>query len=121
MLPPSNSRWAGALCALGWLLAGQSPDAAAQPKATPALKDVFAAAFRVGAALNSRQFSGADEKGGALVKAQYNTISPENVLKWEIVHPEVARFDFTQSDRYVAFGEANGMFVIGHTLVWHSQ
>ena len=24
-------------------------------------------------------------------------------------------------DRYVDFGSRNGMFVVGHTLVWHSQ
>jgi endo-1,4-beta-xylanase len=30
-------------------------------------------------------------------------------------------YDFTAPDQYVAFGEKNGMFVIGHTLVWHSQ
>src|SRR6185436_258612 len=85
------------------------------------LKDAFAASFRVGAGLNERQFSEIDTKGAALVKAQYNTISPENVLKWEVVHPTPDGFDFTRSDRYVAFGEANKMFIVGHTLVWHSQ
>jgi endo-1,4-beta-xylanase len=85
------------------------------------LRDAFAGFFRVGAALNDRQFSGLDTKGAALVKAEFNTISPENVLKWEAVHPQPTTYDFAPADRYVAFGEANGMFVIGHTLVWHSQ
>jgi endo-1,4-beta-xylanase len=88
---------------------------------TPSLKDAFAGAFKVGAALNANQFSGADARGAALVKAQFNTISPENVLKWEVVHPRPGVYDFTQSDHFVAFGEANGMFIVGHTLVWHSQ
>ena len=30
-------------------------------------------------------------------------------------------FAFEAPDRYVAFGETNHMFIIGHTLVWHSQ
>jgi endo-1,4-beta-xylanase len=38
-----------------------------------------------------------------------------------VVHPQPTTFDFSQSDAYVAFGEANGMFIVGHTLVWHSQ
>ena len=86
-----------------------------------ALRDVFKSAFRVGAALNENQFTERDARGVALIKAQFNTISPENVLKWESVHPRPGTFDFTRSDRYVAFGEANNMFVVGHTLVWHSQ
>ncbi|MGH7619746.1 MAG: endo-1,4-beta-xylanase, partial [Gemmatimonadaceae bacterium] len=93
--------------------------AQAPPAAT--LKDAFAGMFRVGAALNANQFTERDAKGAALVKAQFNTTTPENVLKWEVVHPQPATYDFSQSDRYVAFGEANGMFVVGHTLVWHSQ
>ncbi len=57
----------------------------------------------------------------AIVKAQFNTISPENVLKWESVHPRPDGYAFDAPDRYVAFGEKNDMFIIGHTLVWHSQ
>lgn len=77
--------------------------------------------FRIGAALNAAQFSEEDERGAALVRAHFNTITPENVLKWERVHPQLDRFDFTAPDRYVAFGERNGMFIVGHTLVWHQQ
>ena len=86
-----------------------------------ALKDAFAGSFRVGAAVNANQFTGRDAKGAALIKAQFNTITPENVLKWENVHPQPATYDFSQADQYVAFGQANGMFIVGHTLVWHSQ
>ena len=87
----------------------------------PSLKDVFRSAFYVGAALNERQFSGQDERGAAIVRAQFNSITPENVLKWERVHPDPGRFDFAAADRYVAFGERNGMRIIGHTLIWHHQ
>lgn len=87
----------------------------------PTLKDAFASAFLVGAALNERQFTEADARGAALVKQQYNTISPENVLKWETVHPQANRYNFEPGDRFVEFGVKNKMFVVGHTLVWHSQ
>lgn len=94
---------------------------AATGYAQPALKDAFQKYFRVGAALNEAQFTGANAAEAALVKKQFNTISPENVLKWEAIHPQRDQYNFIPGDHYVAFGETNQMFIIGHTLVWHSQ
>src|ERR1035438_5860616 len=94
---------------------------AARLGAQPALKDIFKNDFLVGAALNPAQFCESNVLEAALVKQQFDTITPENVLKWEQVHPEPGRYDFTLADRYVAFGEKNKMAVIGHTLVWHNQ
>ena len=100
--------------------------AAAQNAATPAtatrgLKDAFEGAFMVGTALAPQQFTERDTASVALIVREFNAITPENVLKWERVHPEPDRYDFTPVDQYVAFGEKYGMFVVGHTLVWHSQ
>jgi GH35 family endo-1,4-beta-xylanase len=99
------------------LMAGLLTAAHAQAK----LKDAYKDAFRIGAAVNQAQFSEADARGAALVKAHFNTITPENVLKWEAVHPQLDKYEFAAPDRYVAFGEKNKMFIIGHTLVWHNQ
>lgn len=85
------------------------------------LKAAFQKHFLIGAAINRAQFSGQDERGAGIVREQFNTVSPENILKWESVHPLPGKFDFDGPDKYVAFGEANKMFVIGHTLVWHNQ
>ena len=93
--------------------------ACAQEK--PALKTVFKEQFLIGAALNPSQFSESNAVEAALVKQQFSSITPENVLKWERVHPEPGRYDFTNGDCFVEFGERHGMFTIGHTLVWHSQ
>jgi endo-1,4-beta-xylanase len=89
--------------------------------AAPALKDAFKDCFRIGVALNQATFTGEDTNAVAIAKAQFNTITPENILKWESVHPEPNKFAFDLPDQYVAFGEKNGMFIIGHTLVWHNQ
>ena len=94
---------------------------AAKVNAQPALKDVFKNDFLIGAALNPAQFYESNVMETALIKRQFNTITPENVLKWELVHPAPGRYDFTLADRYVEFGETNGMAIIGHTLVWHQQ
>ena len=101
----------------GLLMAGLVMGAPGQP----ALKDAFKDSFLVGAALNPAQFSEQDARGAALIKAHFNTITPENVLKWELVHPRPDSYDFAAPDRYVAFGEKNRMFIVGHTLVWHNQ
>ena len=92
-----------------------------QSQKPPALKDVFKDSFLIGAALNADQFSGTDARGAGIVTAHFNSITPENVLKWEFVHPRPDAYDFDAADRYVAFGEKNQMFMIGHTLIWHSQ
>ena len=89
--------------------------------AQPALKDVFKKHFLIGAALNESQFTEQNPAQTALIKKHFSTITPENVLKWEIVHPKTDNFNFGPADRYVEFGEKNGMFIVGHTLVWHSQ
>jgi endo-1,4-beta-xylanase len=87
----------------------------------PSLKDAYKECFMVGAALNPAQFTGRDQVEDAVIKVQFNTISPENVLKWEVVHPQPGTYDFSYADKYVEFGQQNHMFIIGHNLVWHSQ
>lgn len=85
------------------------------------LKDAFKDYFLIGAAMNKDQIYEKDSRGAGIVKAQFNTISPENALKWASIHTKRDRYDFETADRYVAFGERNKMFTIGHTLVWHNQ
>ena len=101
------------------MLAGVLATGCARPPRT--LSAAFAGAFLVGAALNAEQFSGRDTLGAALVTAQFNAITPENALKWESLHPRPGTYDFTAADQYVAFGERNRMFIVGHTLIWHKK
>ena len=86
-----------------------------------ALNVAFKNSFMVGAAINQNQFSERDARGVTIITTQFNSITAENALKWESVHPEPGKYNFEGSDRYVAFGEKYRMFIVGHTLVWHSQ
>jgi endo-1,4-beta-xylanase len=95
--------------------------AAAQRLAEPALKAAYANDFIVGTTLNHDQVYGRDLQGRALTTHHFGAISPENLLKWEHAQPEPGRWAFEAVDRYVEFGERNGMFIVGHTLVWHNQ
>ncbi|HMP83689.1 MAG TPA: endo-1,4-beta-xylanase [Verrucomicrobiota bacterium] len=107
------------LSALGIVLLAATDCCTAQP----ALKDTFKDKFLIGTALNPRQFTGQDQRGVELIKTHFNSVTPENVLKWALVHPRPGTngYDFDAADRFVEFGERNGMTIIGHTLVWHSQ
>jgi endo-1,4-beta-xylanase len=109
---------ASTVCVWGSIALAQTP----APTATPTtLKDAFRGAFVIGAAINTNQITGKDTIGDALLVQQFNSISPENALKWEAVHPRPGVYDFALADQYVEFGLKNHMFIVGHNLCWHSQ
>ncbi|MEQ9308261.1 MAG: endo-1,4-beta-xylanase [Balneolaceae bacterium] len=85
------------------------------------LSESYKEHFYIGAALNTRHYHGTDTIGIPIVEKHFNSISPENDLKWEQIHPKPEVYNFVESDQFVAFGEANNMFIVGHVLVWHSQ
>ena len=87
----------------------------------PSLKDAVGDKFLMGVALNVNQSSGVDTSSIKLVKQHFNSIVAENCMKCEVIHPEEDRYDFTLADQFVSFGEKNGMAVIGHCLIWHSE
>ena len=94
---------------------------AATAQAPTSLKEAYKGDFLIGAAINTAQFTGQDSRGDAIIEAQFNTISPENALKWENIHPQLGTYAFDIPDQYVAFGEKHHMFIVGHNLVWHNQ
>ncbi|WP_426324219.1 endo-1,4-beta-xylanase [Microbacterium sp. E-13] len=53
--------------------------------------------------------------------AQFSSVTPENDMKWESIHPAPGVYDFASADALVAFAAANHQQVRGHTLLWHSQ
>jgi endo-1,4-beta-xylanase len=102
-----------------WIGISVITTAAAQPSTT--LKDAFKGKFVIGAALNDSQFTEASALESTLVKKHFNSITPENVMKWQLIHPDQGFYKWGPADRYVEFGQKNGMFLVGHTLIWHQQ
>ena len=92
----------------------------AQDKYIP-FKEAFKGKFYVGVAINRSQAQGSDANEKQLIKSEFNSISPENDLKWENIHPSKDVYNFVPADAYVQLGKESGMFIIGHTLLWHSQ
>ena len=89
--------------------------------ATPSLKETFKDDFAIGAALNAQQIEEKEPNAAALIPQQFNAITPENIMKAEIIHPEWDRYNFDLADKIVAYGKKYNMIVNGHTLIWHSQ
>ncbi len=86
-----------------------------------ALKDALESHFLIGAALNASHFAETNPAREELIGRQFNTITAENVMKWQPIHPRPDRYNFAAADRFVAYGQRHGMFIVGHTLIWHSQ
>ena len=88
---------------------------------SPPLKSLTPPGFRIGVALNRAQSDGQDAAGLAIAFRHFDSITSENLLKWEAVHPGPDRYDFGPADRFVELGRSRGLFVVGHVLLWHHQ
>jgi len=85
------------------------------------LREAYKDAFLFGCAVNEAIVSGTDKASQDIVRRQFNSITPENVMKAGPINPRPGVYNFGPADAFVAFGESNGMFIVGHTLVWHNQ
>lgn len=85
------------------------------------LKDAFHDKFLVGVAVNRSQINQRNAVEDSIITTQFNSLTAENDMKWMHIHPKKDEYQFQHADKLVALAEENGMFVVGHTLVWHSQ
>src|SRR5690625_1417374 len=106
------------LIAAGILVAGMMMKFLAP---APSLKEALEEKFYIGTAVSASQILEKDPKAVRLITSQFNSITAENIMKSQTMQPEEGKFDFMMSDRFVEFGVAHDMKIIGHTLIWHSQ
>ncbi|WP_114381019.1 endo-1,4-beta-xylanase [Paenibacillus prosopidis] len=83
----------------------------------PKLYEAFSQSFDIGAAVNTRTIQTQKE----LLAYHYNSITPENEMKFESLHPSEDTYTFEHADEIASFAKAQGMKLRGHTLVWHNQ
>ncbi|MCZ2819812.1 endo-1,4-beta-xylanase [Modestobacter sp. VKM Ac-2977] len=62
-----------------------------------------------------------DEEYREVLAREFSSLSPENQMKWEFIHPEQGEYNFAPMDAIVEFAQEHGQEVRGHTLLWHSQ
>ncbi|MBB3701367.1 endo-1,4-beta-xylanase [Flammeovirga yaeyamensis] len=108
------------LTALLGLLSCQNQSSETSSK-TSTLKEAFDGKFLLGTALHVDHTNGLRAASSSLVEKQYNSIVAENCMKPEEIHPSEGVYNFTEADQFVEYGEKHNMFIVGHTLVWHSQ
>lgn len=85
------------------------------------LKQVFNSKFKIGVALNKNQIRQRQQKENELIKIEFSSLTAENVMKWEEIHPKKDRYNFKTPDLLVSLSQDNNQDLIGHTLVWHNQ
>ena len=85
------------------------------------LKESFKKDFLIGTALNAKQIEEKEPNAAVLVPQQFNCITPENIMKAEVIHPQWDRYNFDLADKIVEYGKKYNIKVNGHTLIWHSQ
>ena len=85
------------------------------------LKDAYRNDFLIGTALNASQIEGKDESAARLIPVQFNSITAENIMKCEVIQPGWNKYNFDLADKFVEYGQKHKMFIVGHTLIWHSQ
>ncbi|MFD0767750.1 endo-1,4-beta-xylanase [Bacillus sp. CGMCC 1.60114] len=74
--------------------------------------------MEIGTAVNTSAFL-KDKQYRDTLKKEFNVLTLENELKFASVHPQIDRYDFTNSNRLIDFAMENNQKVRGHTLVWY--
>jgi endo-1,4-beta-xylanase len=63
----------------------------------------------------------ADERYRTVVEREFGVLTPENAMKWDVIHCEESTWNWTAADAVVEFAAARSMSVHGHPLIWHEQ
>jgi len=109
------------------VLSGNEPGTVVQAQKQPAsvtrqqqilpstLKDAFN--FPVGAAINARLLGSRSIYKNTIAR-EFNSLTAENAMKFNALHPSEFEFRWKDADDIVSFAKENNMRVHGHTLLW---
>ncbi|XVV09226.1 endo-1,4-beta-xylanase [Actinoplanes sp. CA-131856] len=56
-----------------------------------------------------------------ILSTEFNSVTPENEMKWDATEPSQGTFSFGSADQIVNLARSQGKKVRGHALAWHSQ
>jgi GH35 family endo-1,4-beta-xylanase len=73
----------------------------------------------VGAAVQSGLL--ADGRYAGVLGRHFNYLTAEYEMKWDAIERVRGNNDFGAGDAIVAYGQANGMQIKGHALIWHGS
>ena len=81
------------------------------------LSERYKNAFRIGTAVDYENCP----KYNNILTNHFNSISPENDMKFEIIHPYKDKYEWERLDKLVNYAKHKNFLVRGHTLIWHEQ
>jgi len=85
------------------------------------LADTFRDKFHIGTAISNDTLENNNSRLLKLIAREFNTITAENDMKWEMIRPSLDKWNWKLADKFVDFGRKNQMLMVGHALVWHAQ
>ena len=93
------------------------------PAPTPPSETLKAAAVDRGRLVGTAVQTGllSNPQYSSVVSREFNYLTAEYQMKWNIVEPAPGSPSFGAGDAIVGFALANGMKVKGHTLIWHES
>jgi endo-1,4-beta-xylanase len=78
------------------------------------------AEFPVGVAVNTDKLK-RDERYYLVAFKQFNSVTPEKIMKPAYIHPKKNYFYFTETDLLIDYCKQNNKRLHGHTLIWHNS
>lgn len=72
--------------------------------------------FRIGSTAEAHQTT--EPAYAEVLQREFNSLTPENALKWYTVQPSDGGWNFGPADTVVQYAEDHDMEIRGHTLVW---
>lgn len=76
--------------------------------------------FPVGVAINTEKLKD-EENYWKIVPVQFNSITPERIMKPMYLHPKKGVYDFAETDHLIDFCRQFQIRLHGHTLIWHKS
>lgn len=117
---PARARRAVSLITAGVLAAAGVVSLAGTAEAVGTLGNAAAAKGRYfGTAVAANHLG--EAQYASTLDAQFDSVTPENEMKWDALESTRNSFNFSAADQIVSHAQSKGMKVRGHTLVWHSQ
>lgn len=92
-----------------------------ETNATPSLHEAFEGLFLIGGTLSDSMLENPSDPGYKVVAKHFNSLSPENCMKWGRMNPTPTETHYELVDSFVRYGSQNQQALVGHTLFWHSQ
>lgn len=91
------------------------------PKETISLKKKFNSQTLIGVALPNNFLDTFSEQEMKLLETHFNSITPENCMKWPNMVRESSKYDFSQSDEMIRYAKDHSMSFVGHTLIFNRK